>query len=86
MILDTKDQIAMARVLTLRQGLKLEVRGMRRSRGRTCYSIVKEEFGFKGSKQKVLDQLNEMLEEVNDGGTLFGTPTKNILQSRIGGE
>jgi uncharacterized protein (DUF2141 family) len=74
MILDTKDQIAMARVLTLRQGLKLEVRGMRMSRGRTCYSIVKEEFGFKGSKQKVLDQLNEMLafdsavtREVNDG-------------------
>ena len=67
MILDTKDQIAMARVLTLRQGLKLEVRGMRISRGRTCYSRVKEEFGFKGSKQKVLDQLNEMLAEVNDG-------------------
>jgi len=67
MILDRKDQIAMARVLTLRQGLKLEVRGMRMSRGRTCYSIVKEEFGFKGSKQKVLDQLNEMLAEVNDG-------------------
>ena len=67
MILDRKDQIAMARVLTLRQGLKLEVRGMRISRGRTCYSIVREEFGFKGSKKKVLDQLNEMLAEVNDG-------------------
>ena len=56
-----QEQIARARLLTLRAGLKLEVHGMRMTRGRTCYSIVKEEFGLKGNKQKVLDQLNQLL-------------------------
>ena len=51
-----------ARLITLKHGLKLEMKGMRVSRGRTCYSIVKEELGLRGNRQKVLDQLEEMLE------------------------
>jgi hypothetical protein len=34
----------------------MEVAGMKR-RGRSAYAIVKEEFGFTGTKQKVFDQL-----------------------------
>ena len=48
-----------ARILTLRTALKLECQGLKMSRGRSVYSIVKSEFGFKGSKVKVLAQLNE---------------------------
>jgi hypothetical protein len=59
-ILDTPEQIATFRLLTLRQMLKLEMLGMTR-RGRTAYSIIKEELGFKGSKQSVFDQLSELL-------------------------
>jgi len=55
-MLTAPNQIAGARVLTLKAGLKLEVKGMTRS-GRSCYAIIKEEFGFKGNKQKVFDQL-----------------------------
>ena len=52
------------RVRTLRSALKLEVLGMTR-RGPSVYSIVKREFGFKGSKQKVLDQLLAYIKEHN---------------------
>tara|TARA_R110002020_G_C16143251_1_gene762056 strand:+ start:817 stop:1017 length:201 start_codon:yes stop_codon:yes gene_type:complete len=53
------DQIGLARLMTLKKMLKLEVRGMKRS-GRSAYSIIKSEYGFRGSKQKVLDQLESM--------------------------
>jgi hypothetical protein len=53
------DQIGLARLMTLKKMLRLEVRGMKRS-GRSAYSIIKSEYGFRGSKQKVLDQLESM--------------------------
>jgi len=53
------DQIGLARLMTLKKMLKLEVRGMKRS-GRSAYSIIKSEYRFRGSKQKVLDQLESM--------------------------
>jgi hypothetical protein len=59
-ILDTPEQIATFRLLTLRQMLKLEMLGMTRS-GRSAYSIIKQELGLKGSKQSVFNQLSTML-------------------------
>ena len=51
--------VELYRLLVLRRGLELEVRcpGMQMTRGRSCYAIVKAEFGFKGNREKVLDQL-----------------------------
>lgn len=57
---DNPEAIAEFRMRSLRGALKLEILGMRRN-GRSVYSIVKEEFGFKGSKQKVLEQLENKL-------------------------
>lgn len=57
-----KDKIAGARILTLRSALSLELKGLSR-RGRSVYSIVKEEFGFKGNKQRVYDQLNDYVRD-----------------------
>ena len=62
-MLTTPDQINMYRVLTLRAGLRLEVRGMKLSRGLSCYALIKNEFGFKGNKAKVLDQMNAFIDE-----------------------
>ena len=53
----TGSQIEGARLLTLRQMLRLEMRGMSKSRGPTAYSILKT-LGFKGSREKVLAQLD----------------------------
>ncbi|MBO87940.1 MAG: hypothetical protein CMP14_00320 [Rickettsiales bacterium] len=49
------------RVTTLFHALKLETIGMNRGNRQSAYSIVKQEFGFKGSKTKVLDQLTDWM-------------------------
>ena len=52
----TGNQIPDFRAKTLLYALKLECLGMKR-RGRSAYSIVKEEYNLRGSKQSVCDQL-----------------------------
>ena len=54
----TGHQIEAARLLTLRQMLNLEIKGLHKSRGPTAYSTLKS-MGFKGSRENVLTQLNE---------------------------
>jgi len=61
LMLDTPEQIEIARYLTMRSGLKLEIKGLRLTRGVSCYKMVKDTFGLKGSKQKVLDQFEDLL-------------------------
>jgi len=62
-IIDTPEGIDRYRILALKGSLKLECVGMKR-RGRSAYSMVKEEFGFKGNKKKVLEQLEKMIAEL----------------------
>jgi hypothetical protein len=51
------------RILTLVKGLKLELLGLKRSRGKSCYQLLKDEFGLKGSKQKVYNIMTEIIED-----------------------
>jgi hypothetical protein len=61
-VMDTPDQIDFA-VLAARKGaLKMECLGLKR-RGRSAYSICKEAYGLKGSKQKVLEQMQAMVDK-----------------------
>lgn len=60
--LSTPEQIDLYRLMTLRTGLRLEIKGMQMSRGRTCYAILKDE-GYKGSRQKVLEQVMQDIEK-----------------------
>ena len=62
-MLDTPEQIQMAKYLTMRSGLQLEIKGMRLTRGLSCYKMIKDRFGLKGNKQKVLDQFEDLLRE-----------------------
>jgi hypothetical protein len=61
----TGDSIDFYRMLTLKQGLRLEIVGMRMTRGRTCYSIIKEEYGLKGNKRRVFAQFEELCQEAS---------------------
>ena len=67
----TGNQIDNARRLTLRAMLKLEIKGMGRSRGPTAYSLLKSDYGYKGSRESVLAQLdawrNEVLNYITEG-------------------
>jgi hypothetical protein len=65
----TGHQIEAARLLTLRQMLKLEIKGLHKSRGPTAYSTLKT-MGYKGSREKVLAQLDEWRNDLlNQGET-----------------
>ena len=61
-VYDSPEAINNFRLRALRGALKLEILGMKR-RGRSAYSLAKEEFGFNGNKQKVLEQLEAKLNE-----------------------
>jgi len=61
-MLTDADQILNFRLLTLLSGLKLEVRGLR-TRGRSCYQIIKAETGLKGTRRQVLEQFEKQLIE-----------------------
>ncbi len=60
------EDIGFFRLLTMRAGLRMEVKhpGIRMSRGPTCYTIARREFGFRGNKAKVLAQLEAHVEAV----------------------
>jgi hypothetical protein len=53
------------RIAVLVGALKLEVLGMKR-RGRSVYAIVKDEFGLRGNKRRVLEQLTDIKERLEE--------------------
>jgi len=63
-VYDTPDAINRYRIKTLRSALKLEILGMKR-KGQSVYRMIKDEFGFTGSKQLVLEQLNTYIKTNN---------------------
>ena len=50
------------RLLVLKHGLMMEIKGMRKKRP-SCYSVIKKEFNLKGNKQKVYDQFCELIKK-----------------------
>jgi len=52
----TGNDISLFRLKVLASGINLEMKGLRK-RGKACSQIVREEFGFKGNKAQVLNQL-----------------------------
>ena len=63
--LETPEQIAMFRLLSLKSALKLECLGMKR-RGQSAYAIVKAELGLKGNKKSVLKQMEQIIEDIKN--------------------
>ena len=57
----TGNSVPVFRLLTLHKALKIELHGMRLSRGPSAYSIIKNEFNLKGSKAKVLAAFESIL-------------------------
>lgn len=57
----TGEEIKLVRLLALKGALKLEIKGLKR-RGCSVSSMLKKEFGFKGSKERVLAMLELYIE------------------------
>ncbi len=64
-MIDTPDGIRFAQMLARRGALKLEILGMRR-RGRSAYSIIKQEYGYRGTRQSVLNQLSDAIDHIKE--------------------
>jgi len=60
-VIDTKEGIELFNLQQLRYALKLEIKGLRHSRG-SAYATIKQRFGFKGNKPSVLTQLESHIQ------------------------
>lgn len=76
--LTTPDQIATFRLATLRSALRLETKGMKASRGPSAYSILRKDYGYKGTRDAVLAQvtadvaaLMSQMEQNDEKGTVI---------------
>lgn len=58
----TGEAIPMFRLTMMLRGIKMEMGGMRLTRGVSCYALAKREFGFKGNKEKVYTQLLALIQ------------------------
>ena len=67
MMITKPEQIELWNLLVLRSALKLEMEGLKISRGKTAYSAIKHLFNLKGNRQKVLDIFNEIIEQQQKG-------------------
>ncbi len=64
MIITGKDNIELFRLMTLRQGLKLELHGIKVSRGVSILKILKK-MGYTGTRQQILAQLDEIHAQIH---------------------
>ena len=61
MIIDNPNHIELYRMIVQRQMLGLEIKGLK-TKGRSAYSFIKEQYGLKGNKMKVYQQFTSMIE------------------------
>jgi hypothetical protein len=64
-IMLTGTNIGIYRLITLQSMLELEIKGMGR-RGRSAYSIIKQELDLKGNRASVLEQVGEYIEAAKE--------------------
>jgi hypothetical protein len=57
----TGEHIRLYEMLVQRSALKLEILGLRHSRG-SVYARIKKQYGFRGSRQQVLEQLQAKID------------------------
>ena len=63
MMITNPEDIELYSIMAKRTALVLEMRGLKK-RGRSAYSLIKEEFGLKGNKQRVFEQLGKIIETI----------------------
>lgn len=62
-LIEDFQNIRWAVMRTLLSALKLEIAGLKVSRGPTAYSKIKRTYGLTGSRQRVYDQFLKMVED-----------------------
>ena len=70
MIIDNPNHIELYRMMVQRQALKLQMKGIR-TRGRSAYSMIKEQYSLKGNITKVYEQFTEIIEKAKQIERMF---------------
>lgn len=66
-VFDGPKAVNFFRMNVLLQGMRTELKtGMRMSRGPSCFTRVKQEYGLKGNKQKLIEQFEKLIAEENE--------------------
>ena len=63
----TGSSIEVVRLLSLKAMLKLELKGMKRSRSPSAYMIVKRDLGLEGTRERVLNSLEIIIDNLQKG-------------------
>ena len=61
MIIDNPNHIELYTMMVQRQALKLQMKGIK-TKGRSAYSLIKEQYGLKGNIAKVYAEFTTMIE------------------------
>lgn len=61
-VITGKNSVMLFHMLAQRSALKLEILGLRHSRG-SVYAHIKRTYGLRGNKQKVLEQFEKLIAE-----------------------
>lgn len=64
-IINTEQGIKDFQFLARKHALSLEIKGLKK-RGRSTYSICKEEYGLKGNRESVLKQMEQLWRETQE--------------------
>lgn len=65
-LFDGPEAVNFFRMNALLQGMRTELKtGMKLTRGPSCFTRVKQEYGLKGNKQKLIDQFAKLVAEEN---------------------
>jgi len=65
MMINNPKGIELFRLLTLRKGLYLEIKGMKK-RGKSSYQIIKDEFELKGNKINVYNKFTDYINQLQE--------------------
>jgi len=57
----TGQQIPTYKLIVMRKGIEMEIGGFGRFEGRSCYAIVKEQFGWTGNRKTIVNKLTELI-------------------------
>ena len=74
LIFDTPEKISFYTLCARKHALHLELLGMRHSRRRSVYAICKKVYKLRGSRQRVYEQICELVEGVKRGEITFIEP------------
>lgn len=59
----THVEVPIFQLMQWKYGLRLEIQGLKMSRG-SVYAHVKKKLGWRGNRQAILTQLEELIEEI----------------------